>query len=152
MLEEYATTNNIKYDLVIRARPDTMFLEGISSRDLKKITKDPNLVFYADYVINPEIQVSDKFAFGSQEAMKTYCSLWEYIEDYWKNPFGDGQKSSYRVGERLMKFHTKNQKEVRFQIFYIDMYTLRCSGKKMHYKKLGKIEKFTKKLNYRFCN
>jgi len=134
LLEEYVEQTQKSYDIVIRIRPDSMFLEEIPKHLLKKSMKEKNLLYYADYAINTNIQICDKFAFGGYEAMKYYCSLWLNITQYWENPLGDNPPHTHRVGERLMKYHIESNSNIKAIPVYIDMYNLRLDGEKLHYK------------------
>ena len=99
--QEWENRRDFIYDIVIRLRPDLMIKERIP----KEVCEDSNTLWYSDYAINKSLQVSDKFAISSSKVMDYYTSVWDFINNYWKNPLGDGTWETYRVGERLMKFH-----------------------------------------------
>ncbi|WP_454915508.1 hypothetical protein [Xanthobacter sediminis] len=73
---EYQNKNNIKYDYVIRARPDLIMLNDIdlSMCDRGKINQLNG--GEARYVF-------DQFAISSPELMDVYSSVWTDLKDYW---------------------------------------------------------------------
>ena len=66
--------------------------------------------------MNPKIQVSDKFALSSSENMDYYTSVWDYLNEYWADPLGDGNWEDVRVGERLMRYHME-QSDIPYRPF-----------------------------------
>lgn len=147
LLEKYSMKNNIRYDLVIRVRPDTMFKEKIPNYIIESALKDSEMVFFADYAIDTDFQVCDKFAIGGYKGMKKYFSLWENIEEYWKDPIGVNPPETHKVGERLMKYHVE-ESNIKARPFYLDIYNLRVNGKKVFYKKRNFYKRLLKKVKY----
>lgn len=144
---DYAKLNNFKYDVILRIRPDTMFLEQIPSKLIVNVLKNPHMVYFADYAININYQVCDKFAFGGTEGMILYSGVWNHIEDYWKDPVGNNPPFTHKVGERLLKYHVDCTTKLIAKPFYLNMFNLRNNGVKVNYRfynKLKKIKYFVK--------
>lgn len=108
--KEWEHKHHFQYDVSIRLRPDMIFFDRIPD----KVLKDTNIIWFSHYAINPVFQASDKFAVSGSKNMDYYCSLWEHLEEYWQNPLGNGNWEEHRIGERLMKYHLKNQKTKTF--------------------------------------
>ncbi len=134
---QYAKDNHINYDIVIRVRPDSMFLEPIPSYLLKQVISSKNIVFFADYAIRRRYQVCDKFAFGDIEGMKKYSNVWNEIEEHWKDPIGNNPPHTHKVGERLLKYHVTKCSDLRCVPMYMRMYNLRVDGTKVNYNGLN---------------
>lgn len=120
---KYMVENRICYDIVIRFRPDLMLHQKPPIHLAENTSKT---LWHSSLQIDPEIQVSDKFAFGDSETMDYYSSAFEYLSEYWKNPLG--KKSSWEthlVGERLMKHHMENS---RFSVKLFDCESELCRG------------------------
>lgn len=113
------------YDLVIRLRPDLEFLEEIP----KKVLNQPEKVWHNNSEDgNPSAfwQISDKFFLSNSRNMDSCCSVFENLKEYWKNPLGEGRKrGQHRVGERLMAYHLKRNKELKLREFFSKCYILR---------------------------
>lgn len=93
--------HNFKYDLVIRLRPDLMFQESIPA----EVIEQRDILWYEEGGGNPSYQFNDKFALSNSEFMDYYTSVWDHLDEYWREPLGDGTPKKYRVGERLMMHH-----------------------------------------------
>ncbi|WP_251923650.1 hypothetical protein [Salinibacter ruber] len=104
MKKEKEKKDNFKYDLVIRCRPDLV----IKSKIPNKILKKPEILWH-NHEQSP-IMVSDQLAMSSSENMDYYSSVWDKLNEYWKNPLGDRKWENIRVGERLLKTHMKKSK------------------------------------------
>lgn len=95
----YERTNKIKYDLVIRARPDS-FLQ--TPLDLNEI--DVNYL----YTMRSSRYINDIFAIASKENMDAYCStylnLTTLLFDFYNN-----QRDSYLCMESLLHQSLLNQ-------------------------------------------
>lgn len=76
LLEKYEIDNNVKYDVVVRFRPDLSLRLPIVSPLIDAVVENRNLI-YVSYVNN--VGFSDQFAIGSRYAMKLYCSIWQQI-------------------------------------------------------------------------
>jgi len=92
------------YDVVVRMRPDILLGEPMPFGRLTSAAG----VWFSDLMVDTEFQVSDKLAFGQSSMMDAYCSVWEHLAGYWRNPLGEGDWKSHRVGERLMKHHLQS--------------------------------------------
>jgi len=114
---DWEKNNGLTYDFVIRMRPDLMIEQFLPD----KVFTDSNTIWFADYALDPEHQVSDKFALGSSDLMDHYSSVWDNLRDYWKTPLGQGDWNSHRVGERLLKYHLK-QKQINVSPFTLQCY------------------------------
>ncbi|MDG6777384.1 hypothetical protein QCB44_01555 [Thiomicrorhabdus sp. zzn3] len=99
---EYALEVGIKYDLVIRLRPDLYIDEPLS--EFKRLVGRENELLLGHLT---DVFASDRIAAGSPEAMSYYCCVWERLEQYWQNPLQDGNKNNHLVGERLMRWHLR---------------------------------------------
>lgn len=106
----------VKYDLVIRARPDLMFSSPINMQDISQaITENcvflPNFGHFSGY--------NDQFAFGGTNAMKIYSNCYNEL-DRW------APTVSF-VPETLLKKHlTENNVDVRFTSIYYQL--VRANG------------------------
>lgn len=138
----YSREHKFQYDIIVRVRPDTMFLEKIPENLIKKTIQTPNMVYYADYAIDTRYQVCDKFAFGGEKGMIKYTSVWDKIEEYWVDPIGNNPPFTHKVGERLLKFHVDNEKDLIAKPFFMKLYNLRNNGEKVNYKWYHFIKKF----------
>lgn len=79
--KEYEQDNNIKYDLVIRCRPDLFFrtkLDFDMFNDLNKIYV-PDIATYAEGGIN------DQVAIGTSTIIDQYCDIYHHISDYYRS-------------------------------------------------------------------
>ena len=55
------------------------------------------------------------------------CSVFENLKEYWKNPLGEGKKrGQHRVGERLMAYHLKRNRELELREFFSRCHILRA--------------------------
>ncbi|EAK5530601.1 hypothetical protein B4R09_07815, partial [Campylobacter lari] len=77
LLEEYEKENNIKYDYVIRIRPDCNFAEVINMEDLLRL--EANEIYIAHH-LHMNGRVSDSFSCGRREAMEKLLSMWKRAE------------------------------------------------------------------------
>lgn len=69
-MEEYEKENNIKYDYVIRIRPDCNFAEVINIEDLLRL--EVNEIYIAHH-LHMNGRVGDSFSCGKREAMEKLC-------------------------------------------------------------------------------
>lgn len=100
LLEKYSEDNNIKYDVVIKLRSDYILTSGIQSEDFDFIKDDKNIFIpslpYSNHghpscclckhgIDHEEAghleDVCDVFAYGSQETMKKYMSVYEHLDE-----------------------------------------------------------------------
>ena len=136
----YAKEKKFEYDIIVRVRPDTMFLEQIPRHFIEEVFKNPYQVYFAKYAINMKYAVCDKFAFGGTKGMQLYTNVWDNIERYWQDPIGNNPPFTHKVGERLLKYHVNNEKKLIAKPIYIDLYNLRNNGEKVAYSIITKIK------------
>lgn len=99
--------NNVNYDLVVRLRPDLYFKDNHAELLNFFRNSENDKLYFSSFGINKNFQLSDRFAFGSNIVMRSYCNVWNYLNDYWKNiDYSVWEKIP--VGERLMFSHFKN--------------------------------------------
>ena len=80
LIEEHMKNNNIKYDLIVKYRPDIM------REDLPNffITEN-NEVYTPDEHIFGWPGINDMIAFGNFESMKVYSNMYDCIDEYINN-------------------------------------------------------------------
>jgi hypothetical protein len=80
LIEEHMKNNNIKYDLIVKFRPDIMN----DKFPIFFITEDNEVCTPGEHVFGwPGI--NDMIAFGNFESMKVYSSMYDYIDEYIDN-------------------------------------------------------------------
>lgn len=112
---EYCKKNNIKYDLVIRARPDLIFESPIPEEELGDIK---------DFTYVPDTsnkQINDHLCFSSEENVDFYCSLYYNIDKYYQG--GLEPPNTTKTGcplhaETMLNFHLKKNKLKETNIKY----------------------------------
>lgn len=82
--QEFETSQNFKYDVVIRARPDLHFSSGINQNDLEFACKN-EVVFLPDF--GHYDGLNDQFAFGSNQAMTNYANCFNSLDAIADKPF-----------------------------------------------------------------
>jgi len=91
------------HDIVLRIRPD-FYLDGFYNELHKEMTNfQSKTLFSESYTVDKNTQLSDKFAFGDNDVMKHYSSVWDFLKIYWKKINYSWEEMP--VGERLMKKH-----------------------------------------------
>jgi hypothetical protein len=112
---EQEKEQNFKYDLVIRFRTD-LIVHKIPFDCFKKL----NTLWCNINTGSPPVpgtnksQVSDRFAFSNSNNMDIYCSVFDHLNEYWKdrgknNPSFDSWE--FPVGDRLLRLHLLNCKK-----------------------------------------
>jgi hypothetical protein len=76
--------------------------------------------------------------------MDTYCSVWKFLNCYWKKPLGDGETKNYRVGERLMYHHINEEMKLKNKSFKIKCFIKRNGKTNNPYSIYNKIKKKVK--------
>lgn len=109
-----------KYDVVIRLRPDIRVLKPIP----ESVLTDLNTLWHID---RSTTRISDKFVVSNSDIMDYYTSVWDCLKEYWKNPLGDGNSSTYRINERLTKYHMLQKS------YPIKVLTIKCSIPRYYY-------------------
>lgn len=96
LCKEYAEKNDIKYDIVIRVRPDMLFMNEINLKKSMSIHVPECYVDEFDVVVDG---VTDYFAYGPPSKMEIYLSIYDSLKKY----LSDGVDISSR--QKLMKYH-----------------------------------------------
>ncbi|MEM3062865.1 MAG: hypothetical protein QW303_04905 [Nitrososphaerota archaeon] len=114
LVDEYCVKNNIKYDLVIRARLDFIWEDDILPSDFRKMD-DNSIYLIKDRYAATGRMSNDKFFAGTFGMMKKMCNLFSYIKDY--------QKRGFMVeGQTLNEVHIKNLGLKVIWIGHVDTY------------------------------
>lgn len=95
---QYETDHSIKFDWVIRTRPDILIFRPL------RLNKYSNHVLNLKHIID-DTYYCDQFAFGSSENMTYYSSIFKRLDKYWEQPLGNGNFNEIRSGETLMRHH-----------------------------------------------
>lgn len=72
MMKEYSIHNNIKFDVVISARSDSIVCSGINLE-----IPDKNTIYIPDH--SDYGGLNDQFAYGNMDSMEIYCKLYKNI-------------------------------------------------------------------------
>jgi len=106
LMEEYSRDNNIKYDLIIRARMDFIYEDFIYPHFFEKINNTLFLV-RDRYATHSKLETNDKFFAGDFEIMKKMCNVFSEIKNYYQqNIFIEGQT----IMEKFIKNNSINVK------------------------------------------
>lgn len=97
--KEYENENDFKYDCVVKVRPDIWFDSELPSQVFEHLDH----LLQWDFAIGKGFQVCDKMALSNSENMDYYCSVWENLNDYYKD-LGNNFKQR-PIGERLLYRH-----------------------------------------------
>lgn len=100
-IREVERAEGSRFDLVARVQGETAIPEG--NLALPTIADDEVLTDTTG--INPDIQVSAKFAIGGRSGMECYLSLFNYLNEYWSGTIPNYPRSARPIGERLLKQH-----------------------------------------------
>lgn len=119
MMESYENETNTKYDLVIKYRTDIIFPDKIDVVNKKIATNTIHIPSIANYYSNG---INDQFAFGSRDAVKTYCLLYDNEIDYLNRKVINPLRP-----ETLLRFHLTNY-NVNVQPLAVRYYLLRANG------------------------
>jgi len=76
--KQYEKINNIKYDCVIRLRPDGILNNKIKESDFNNLDK-----VYVNKCGTPNTWVDDTFAFSSSENMDLYSNTYLYLAEFY---------------------------------------------------------------------
>ena len=105
----YERKNNVKYDLVIRARMDTDIKYEI---DLKTLDQSKLYTVYSGDRNDPDEgaiwAINDLFAISNAENMNTYCSAYFHLHETLLDAFNN-EKLNYLCHESLLLQHLTNQ-------------------------------------------
>ena len=98
LVEEFCMENNVKYDIVIRARLDFIWEDNLENKDL---VTDKLCLIKDRYASHSGLVTNDKFFAGSMDIMKKMCDLFNHISIY--------QNNGLMVeGQTLHEHHIKN--------------------------------------------
>jgi hypothetical protein len=79
LIEKYSLEKNIKYDVVIKFRPD---IEVENLPDINKIT--PNTVYFPAWPVYGKYNTNDQLGFGNFQTMKIYSYVYDNMKEYVK--------------------------------------------------------------------
>lgn len=167
ILEEYSSENNIKYDCIIRLRPDICKpTYKLFSQDRKKylwtMKTDVNLPFWVPKIIEDNVVYAktDQFYMGNYNTMKKISKLYDYIfkyygieenNKYWKLNYENISKSDMNsvrfdmlvypniINKEAIDAFTYSGKTVG--LTFNDFYTLELNDKWKKYYELKNILK-----------
>jgi len=77
--KRYELENNIKYDIIIRARPDVFFFSEMSDDDLKYLYNNNSIGIPCEYFKLWSGKTTDVFAVGNRDMMDYYCDAYETV-------------------------------------------------------------------------
>lgn len=81
LVEEHSVLNNVKYDLIIRARLDFIWEDYIYPENFKIINNSLNLI-KDRYATHSNLITNDKFFAGNQDVMKKMVEIFEKLSKY----------------------------------------------------------------------
>jgi len=101
--KEYETSNNIEYDIIIRARPDVFFFSEIEDSDIEYIYENNSVGIPVEYFKIWSTKTTDVFAMGNRYVMDKYCQAFDTVLE-----------SNYIIGESesVVDYHIKNKMNV----------------------------------------
>jgi hypothetical protein len=86
----YGLKNNIKYDIIIRIRPDVIYDNSLSTQLIKESLNSNNTIYMPNHhgkYIEVTKYISDQFFFGNTESMKKIMTIYENIDEILKEDF-----------------------------------------------------------------
>ena len=113
---ELMKSTRVKYDIVIRTRPDLLHTQHIDER----VIKGDDCLWVGNDGINTLYMASDRIAVGAPMNIDYVVSLWRDLQSYFTNI---DEKTPFRqrpFGERLMKQHLergRQQGKIKYQYF-----------------------------------
>jgi SAM-dependent methyltransferase len=119
LMEEYENKNNIKYDIIIKYRPDIIFTyenDIIQQKLLNNTIYQPNIANYFNNGMN------DQFAFGDHNAMENYSLLYDKAMEYIKRKIVKPLRP-----ETLLRYHLINS-NINIHTIGLYYYLLRANG------------------------
>jgi len=105
---KYEDSNDIKYDIVIRIRPDYMLNEAIPSSVINSVLKE-DLIFYEEPPYYRNIKINDVFALGNSSVMDEYANAFNYLNEYWKNPLNKIGGTHFMLAEIILAEHVSQR-------------------------------------------
>lgn len=82
LLKDYSTANDVKYDLVIRARVDFIWEDHVTISDFIGMNDQHVYLIKDRYATHSKLETNDKFFAGSFDVMEKMCNLFENIKTY----------------------------------------------------------------------
>lgn len=85
LIEKYESSNNLKYDIIIRVRPDEFWFEKIQDSDIDYVFNNKCIGTPQSYIggsISGLHVVNDRFAMGSRQIMSEYCDMFSFVKEY----------------------------------------------------------------------
>lgn len=97
LVKEYEQETNIKYDILIRARPDVFFYANIKDEALCYVMDHNSIATAQNYfsVICGTHQINDMFFIGRSDIMKNFSTLYDKIEEFGKSAPDDAPTEYY---------------------------------------------------------
>lgn len=119
LMNNYEKINNIKYDIVIKYRPDILSVQKV---DITNYAYTDNVVYTPNIATYYTNGMNDQMAIGNGEVMKSYMSIYTKIIQYL-----NGHVINPLRPETLMRYHlTKNN--IHITPINWTYYILRCTG------------------------
>ena len=110
LYEDYSSTHNIKYDWVIRSRPDYALNVIIPFNQLSN-----EHIYIPDCRMVPTRDFgNDQFAFSSQDNMDKYMTTWDHVDEYYES-------GVQFIGEDLMQANIRKHGLVGDKLVYVNM-------------------------------
>lgn len=100
IMSQYEHNNDIKYDIIIRVRPDLSFSTRIPNKILSEVCRTRSIYvnsFHFDHC-------DDQFAIGTRDVMERYSTLFDYLPDYWSDR-GGVPGATMALGEHILFQH-----------------------------------------------
>lgn len=82
LVKEHCVSNNMQYDIVIRARLDFIWEDNVLLNDFTNINDDSVYLIKDRYATHSKLYTNDKFFAGSFNVMKKMCNLFNCISIY----------------------------------------------------------------------
>ena len=103
LIEDYEKKNNIKYDIIIRVRPDEFWFDKIQDFDLDYVYNNRCIGTPQHYIstISGSL-INDRFAMGSREIMENYCSMFNHVGEY-ANYAGNDEATEFYTNYHITK-------------------------------------------------
>jgi hypothetical protein len=134
---EYEKRNGIKYDFVIRIRPDLKLMSHIP----KHVFENRDIFWTRS---SDSFRVNDQYFIASSKVMNKFMGLWDNLEEYWKDPLGYCYNTTHKLGNRLFHFHLNNF-GIEFKSFENRSYIIRNDFNKIDLVK-GNIKYIAKRI------
>lgn len=121
LMENYCHTNNVKYDIIIRARLDFIWRDHILPHMFSNAKDDQIFLVKDRYATHSGLETNDKFFAGTFNVMKKMCNIFNHIHIYQKMGL-------------LVEGQTLNEKHIKMNKFKVRW----LGNKYTYYKCMGK--------------